>query len=128
MSRLLCLAELHRRDDAAARSHDWTGGALLDRTSPLTESNPRPSPFQGAALPSEQRGRPGLGGSPSQAAVRALRPPRATVPDEDNSRSGRPRPEARPEPSGPDEQPPVGGTRRGGADTGPGEQPALQPL
>src|SRR4051812_18402766 len=53
MSRLLYQAELHRRDDRAARSHDRTGWSQ----SPFTESNRRPSPYHGDALPTELKGR-----------------------------------------------------------------------
>src|SRR3954469_24585878 len=84
MSRLLFLAELPRRDDAAARSHDWTGGSLLDRTSPFTESNRRPSPYHGDALPTELKGparravedctrRPGTARAPGPGAPAARR-------------------------------------------------------
>src|SRR5688572_22375926 len=55
MSRLLYQAELHRRDDLAARSRDRTGGSCC--TSPFTESNRRPSPYHGDALPTELKGR-----------------------------------------------------------------------
>ena len=34
-----------------------TGRSPLDRTSPFTESNRRPSPYHGDALPTELRGR-----------------------------------------------------------------------
>src|SRR5687768_7682509 len=55
MSRLLYQAELHRRDDLAARSRDRTGWSCC--TSPFTESNRRPSPYHGDALPTELKGR-----------------------------------------------------------------------
>src|SRR5687768_17649050 len=55
MSRLLYQAELHRRDDLAARSRDRTGRSRS--TSPFTESNRRPSPYHGDALPTELKGR-----------------------------------------------------------------------
>src|SRR3954467_15732352 len=45
MSRLLYQAELHRQANV------WAG------QSPLTESNRRPSPYHGDALPTELRGR-----------------------------------------------------------------------
>src|SRR5687767_15990450 len=54
MSRLLYQAELHRRDDRAARSRDRTDGSCC--TSPFTESNRRPSPYHGDALPTELKG------------------------------------------------------------------------
>src|SRR4051812_23675260 len=47
MSRLLCLTELPRRGPSRQR----------DCRSPLTESNRRPSPYHGDALPTELRGR-----------------------------------------------------------------------
>src|SRR5918999_6456875 len=52
MSRLLYQAELHRQDDRAARSRDRTGLSQ----SPNTESNRRPSPYHGDALPTELLG------------------------------------------------------------------------
>src|SRR3712207_3968870 len=55
MSRLLYQAELHRRDDRAARSRDRTGRSLYCQ-SPFTESNRRPSPYHGDALPTELKG------------------------------------------------------------------------
>src|SRR4051812_49659554 len=100
MSRLLCLAELHRRDDAAARSHDWTGGSLLDRTSPFTESNRRPSPYPGDALPTELKGRAPLRRRPHQAAVRALRPPPRPRPTRITAPPGGPPPRLPPSPPG----------------------------
>src|SRR6476659_5114772 len=48
MSRLLYQAELHRRADHAVRCCSQ---------SPFTESNRRPSPYHGDALPTELRGR-----------------------------------------------------------------------
>ena len=53
MSRLLYQAELHRREATHA-----TAGRRVER-SPLTESNRRPSPYHGDALPTELRGRRG---------------------------------------------------------------------
>src|SRR3954447_640878 len=56
MSRLLYQAELHRR--VTTRSRLSTGPAVgLDRASPFTESNRRPSPYHGDALPTELKGR-----------------------------------------------------------------------
>src|SRR5436190_7828849 len=46
MSRLLCLTELPRRGPPRRR----------DRQSPFTESNRRPSPYHGDALPTELKG------------------------------------------------------------------------
>src|SRR5215212_9310848 len=67
MSRLLYQAELLRR--AAAAAHRGVRRAAVQ--SPLTESNRRPSPYHGDALPTELRGRepdedtcsPGAGGT-----------------------------------------------------------------
>src|SRR5829696_165757 len=111
MSRLLYQAELHRRDDHAARSR------RLDRsvsfvTSPFTESNRRPSPYHGDALPTELKGR----------ARRAVG---------DSTRRSRPSRDGGPTDapgSGPDEQPAVRGARRRRADARPGQEPALQPV
>src|SRR6476620_605225 len=57
MSRLLYQAELHRQDDRAARSDDRTGWSVPVFPSPFTESNRRPSPYHGDALPTELKGR-----------------------------------------------------------------------
>src|SRR5215203_3306793 len=53
MSRLLYQAELLRRAAAAAHRGAWQAAVQ----SPLTESNRRPSPYHGDALPTELRGR-----------------------------------------------------------------------
>src|SRR3954454_4882820 len=53
MSRLLYQAELHRRVTARP---GLTTGPVVDRTSPFTESNRRPSPYHGDALPTELKG------------------------------------------------------------------------
>src|SRR5215207_4548434 len=107
MSRLLYQAELHRRVDRTARR---TGPAVEVFQSPFTESNRRPSPYHGDALPTELKGR--------------AREPSETLP----APSGRGRHGGVASGSGPDEQPPVPGARRGGADARAGQQPALQPV
>ncbi|CAI7975643.1 hypothetical protein FRAHR75_10076 [Frankia sp. Hr75.2] len=69
MSRLLCQTELHRHDGSPA-SEDPTDSIsgqttncrsrscpIPDRLSPFTESNRRPSPYHGDALPTELKGR-----------------------------------------------------------------------
>src|SRR4051795_5353889 len=106
MSRLLYQAELHRRDDRAARSHDRTGWSQ----SPFTESNRRPSPYHGDALPTELKGRA------RRAVEDSTRRPDAL--GDGGGRTG----------SGSDEQPPGGGTGGRGTDAGAGQQPALQPV
>src|SRR4051794_27621619 len=53
MSRLLCQTELPRRGGPGTAA----AGAVRNPQSPLTESNRRPSPYHGDALPTELRGR-----------------------------------------------------------------------
>src|SRR5215213_3838018 len=108
MSRLLYQAELHRQDDRAARSRDRTGWSQ----SPFTESNRRPSPYHGDALPTELKGRARRAVGDS---TRRSRPSRGGgLTDAPGS--------------GPDEQPAVRGARRRRADARPGQEPALQPV
>src|SRR5215211_3470928 len=96
MSRLLYQAELHRRVTARP---GLTTGPVVDRTSPFTESNRRPSPYHGDALPTELKGR--CSGAEKTLPSRSRRPadPLVTLPDDCNSRPVRPRPEARGEPA-----------------------------
>src|SRR3954447_14789226 len=60
MSRLLYQAELHRREDRASRSSDRDQPILVSCQSPFTESNRRPSPYHGDALPTELKGHSGI--------------------------------------------------------------------
>src|SRR3954465_6274373 len=70
MSRLLCQTELPRR-----------GPSREGRRSPLTESNRRPSPYHGDALPTELRGRePDEDTGPRGLGTNRLRPPAAGAP------------------------------------------------
>src|SRR3954466_12206020 len=78
--------------------------------SPFTESNRRPSPYHGDALPTELKGRARR--AVGDSTRRLVGPP-----------AGARRPRRR---SCPDEQPPVRGTRSGAAHAGAGEDPALQ--
>src|SRR4051794_16854916 len=80
--------------------------------SPFTESNRRPSPYHGDALPTELKGR--------------AREPSETVPDGPVRIAKGRRPGSRR--SGPDEQPAVRDPRGGGTHAGAGQQPALQPV
>src|SRR3954462_12489147 len=107
MSRLLYQAELHRQDDRVAAG---SNAMRFECQSPFTESNRRPSPYHGDALPTELKGR----------ARRAV---------EDSTR----RPDAvgegaAPPDPGSNKQPPVGRTGGRGTDAGAGQQPALQPV
>src|SRR3954451_11557709 len=107
MSRLLYQAELHRTDDrVAARSN----AMRFECQSPFTESNRRPSPYHGDALPTELKGRA------RRAVEHSTRRPDAL-----GDGGG-------PTDSGSDEQPPVGRTGHRGTDAGAGQQPALQPV
>src|SRR3954452_784153 len=54
MSRLLYQAELHRQDDRVAAG---SNAMRFECQSPFTESNRRPSPYHGDALPTELKGR-----------------------------------------------------------------------
>src|SRR6478752_201185 len=76
--------------------------------SPFTESNRRPSPYHGDALPTELKGR-------ARRAVGDF-----TSPPADRGEG------VVPACSGADEQPPVGRSRAGRTHPGAGEQPALQ--
>src|SRR3954471_2618915 len=133
MSRLLYQAELHRR--ATARPGLATG-PVVDRTSPFTESNRRPSPYHGDALPTELKGR---AQEPSETLPDDPRPPcrdparacewRGAAEGPRPSHPWQTRASLRTGPcSGADEQPAVGGARPGGPDPGAGEQPGLQPV
>src|SRR3712207_4359854 len=114
-----------------------TGPAAVLLTSPFTESNRRPSPYRGDALPTELKGRgSGAGERLYQVAPRDRRtlpePCRTTVTAagdvlERPSRRGPTRAEPGVggrggPPSGPDEQPAVPGSRRGAPDAGAGQQ------
>ena len=83
MSRLLYQAELLRRDGRPARREAAPGRSVQ---SPLTESNRRPSPYHGDALPTELRGREPdedtrPRGARGQLDRRALAPVTRTAPD-----------------------------------------------
>src|SRR5689334_4679813 len=72
MSRLLYQAELLRRAGRPSR-RERTGRASVQ--SPLTESNRRPSPYHGDALPTELRGRePDEDSGPRGLGTNPLRP------------------------------------------------------
>src|SRR3712207_5820429 len=85
MSRLLYQAELHRR--VTARSGLSTGPVVvLVPTSPFTESNRRPSPYHGDALPTELKGRARERVNPTKP-LAATGGPSWTVPSDCISRS-----------------------------------------
>src|SRR3954470_18929276 len=68
MSRLLCLTELPRRGQPLG------GYRRRDCQSPLTESNRRPSPYHGDALPTELRGRAPVLLAPTDQLTRPVAP------------------------------------------------------
>src|SRR3954469_22540008 len=125
MSRLLYQAELHRR---VTGRPGLSTGPLVDPTSPFTESNRRPSPYHGDALPTELKGRcSGAEGTLPSRSRRPADPPR-TVRIDCNSRvvtdwnGPATRLPGRGPSSGADEQPAVPGSRRGAADPRAGQQ------
>src|SRR3954464_11577964 len=88
MSRLLCQTELPRRGGPGTAA----AGAVRNPQSPLTESNRRPSPYHGDALPTELRGHEpdedtGLEGADAH---RYRRPRRASPWTPDDPRPGAP--------------------------------------
>src|SRR4051795_964945 len=124
MSRLLYQAELHRQGparpggDRTGRSSPSCHAVVVQ--SPFTESNRRPSPYHGDALPTELKGPAPrscrrLYLTPSASPRGARREPRDVLERPCVRAPPRAREwgETRGPSSGPDEQPAVGGTRRG---------------